>query len=145
MKLRPIFVEALPDFGEIREGDLWISHKHRAVNLRCPCGCGRLTVLSIQPSKWHICFDGESVSLVDGKSASMDDPAGGSVWTTSGCGSHYLIRKNTVIWAEWIDPRCEPEYADDERSRMLALTSSRRNPLWALFMRVWRFLSRRVR
>ena len=29
MKLRPIFVEVLPDFDEIQAGELWISHKHR--------------------------------------------------------------------------------------------------------------------
>ena len=38
MKLRPIFVEVLPEFNKIKDGELWISHKHRTVNLRCPCG-----------------------------------------------------------------------------------------------------------
>ena len=43
MKLRPIFVEVLPEFDAIKTGELWITHKHRTVNLRCPCGCGELT------------------------------------------------------------------------------------------------------
>ena len=36
MKLRPIFVDVLPKFDAIKAGELWISHKHRTVNLRCP-------------------------------------------------------------------------------------------------------------
>ena len=94
MKLRPIFVEVLPDFGLVKVGELWISHKHRTINLRCPCGCGDLTVLSLHPSRWHVHFDGKSVSL--------DGATGGSVWAHSGCGSHYFIKKNTVIWANKI-------------------------------------------
>ena len=38
--LHPIFVEVMPTFDSIKDGELWISHKHRTVNLRCPCGCG---------------------------------------------------------------------------------------------------------
>ena len=62
MKLRPVFVDVLPDFDAIKAGELWISHKYRTVNLRCPCGCGDLTVLSLHPSRWHVHFDGKSVS-----------------------------------------------------------------------------------
>ena len=60
MKLRPVFVDVLPDFDAIKAGELWISHKYRTVNLRCPCGCGDLTVLSLHPSRWHVHFDGKS-------------------------------------------------------------------------------------
>ena len=63
VKLRPIFVDVLPKFDTIKADELWISHKHRTVNLRCPCGCGDLTVLSLHPSRWHVHFDGKSVSL----------------------------------------------------------------------------------
>ena len=63
VKLRPIFVEVMPPFDSIKDDQLWISHKHRTVNLRCPCGCGELTVLSLHPSRWHVYFDGKSVSL----------------------------------------------------------------------------------
>ena len=61
--LRPIFVEVMPPFDSIKDGELWVSHKHRTINLRCPCGCGELTVLSLHPSRWHVYFDGKSVSL----------------------------------------------------------------------------------
>ena len=112
MELRPIFVDVLPDFDTIKAGELWISHKYRTVNLRCPCGCGDLTVLSLHPSRWHVHFDGKSVSL--------DGQMGGSVWINSGCGSHYFIRNNAVVWAKGIDPGRHAEYARAERSRLVA-------------------------
>lgn len=115
--LTPRFVEVLPDTRAIKAGELWITHKHRTVNLRCPCGCDKLTVLSLHPSRWHVHFNGKSVSL--------DGPTGGSVSTTSACGSHYLIRNNAVIWLDNIDPSLHSEYAELELARMLGATSSR--------------------
>ena len=132
MKLRPIFVEVLPAFDAIKAGELWISHKHRTVNLRCPCGCGDLTVLSLHPSRWHVHFDGKSVS--------MNGPTGGSVWANSGCGSHYVIRDNTVIWLDRIDPGRHSEYANVERARILESTPNRQT-LRSRLRGVWRSLS----
>ena len=132
VKLRPVFVEVMPEFDAINDGELWISHKHRSINLRCPCGCGDLTVLTLHPSRWHVCFDGKSVSL--------DGPTGGSVWANSGCGSHYAIRNNAVIWLDGIDPSLHSEYADFERVRMLGSTSTRQS-LRSRLRRVWRNLS----
>ena len=136
MKLRPIFVEVLPDFGEINDGELWISHRHRTINLRCPCGCGDLTVLSLHPSRWSICFDGKTVSL--------DGPTGGSVWANSGCGSHYLIRDNTVIWMEGIDRERHQIYANIERSRMTGEELGQPN-LLSLPGRIWHSLRSAMR
>ena len=132
VKFRPTFVEVMPPFDSIKDGQLWISHKHRTVNLRCPCGCGELTVLSLHPSRWHVHFDGKSVSL--------KGPTGGSVWTNSGCGSHYFIRNNAVVWLEGIDPGRHSEYADLERASMLGSTPSRQT-LRSRLGRVWRGLS----
>jgi len=132
MKLRHIFVEVLPKTEEIKAGELWISHKHRTVNLRCPRGCGSLTVLSLHPSRWHVYFDGKSVSL--------KGPTGGSVWAHSCCGSHYFVRNSEVIWAERIDSDCHPKYAHFELARMLDSTSSRQT-LLSRPQRVWRRLS----
>lgn len=111
MQLSPIFVETLPPFEEIKNGEIWISHKHRTINLRCPCGCGDLTVLSLHPSRWHVLYDGRAVSL--------RGRTGGSVWANSGCGSHYFIEKNTVQWARAIPPDRHAEYARVERNRLL--------------------------
>ena len=134
VKVRPIFVEVMPPFQSIQDGELWISHKHRTVNLRCPCGCGRLTVLSLNPSRWHIYFDGKSVTL--------KGPTGGSIWTTSDCGSHYLIRNNEVVWSYPINPELRTHYEDAERARMVGSSPIRqtfRSRLWhfwrSLFMR----------
>lgn len=134
MRLRPIFVDVLPEFDLIKAGELWISHKYRTVNLRCPCGCGDLTVLSIHPSRWHVHFDGKSVSL--------HGPTGGSVWAISGCGSHYTIRRNRVIWADRIDPGRHPKYADAERTRLLGLKRSRET-LGSWLKNVWHCLASR--
>ncbi|MCQ3811552.1 MAG: hypothetical protein KTV68_13475 [Acidimicrobiia bacterium] len=100
----------MPETHEIGPGELWISLKHRTINLRCPCGCGDLTVLSLHPSRWHIHFDGKTVSL--------KGPTGGSVWANSGCGSHYFIKNSTVIWSHRIDPDCHAEYEHIERKRL---------------------------
>ncbi len=132
MKLHPIFVEIMPDFDAIKDGELWISHKHRTINLRCPYGCGELTVLSLHPSRWHVYFDGKSVSL--------DGPTGGSVWARSCCGSHYKILNNIVIWLEGIDPGRHSEYADGERTRMLGSTSNGQT-LRSWLRRIWHVMS----
>lgn len=129
VKLRPIFVEVMPEFGEIKAGELWISHKHRTVNLRCPCGCGDLTVLSLHPSRWHVHFDGKSVTL--------DGPTGGSVWANSGCGSHYIIRNDAVVWLERINSSLHRNYAEMEQARLLGYTSSRQT-LGSRLQRMWR-------
>ena len=134
VKLRPIFVELLPDPQAIKDGELWISHKHRTMNLRCPCGCGDLTVLSLHPSRWHVCFDGKTVSL--------GGPTGGSVWANSGCGSHYLIRNNTVIWAGRISPDLHDEYERLERARLTASQATDR-PLGTRLRRLLRLLRKR--
>ena len=134
VKLRPIFVEVMPPFESIQDGELWISHKHRTVNLRCPCGCGQLTVLSLHPSRWHVYFDGKSVTL--------KGPTGGSVWTTSDCGSHYLIRNNEVVWSYSIDPRLQTYYEDAEQARMVGMAPHSQTFRLRL-SRLWRGLLRK--
>ena len=136
MKLRPIFVDLFPDTASIKEGELWISHKYRTINLRCPCGCGHLTVLSLHPSRWHVHFDGKTVSL--------EGPTGGSVWARSGCGSHYHIRNNAVMWSEPIAPDRHAEYALAEQTRLLASQPSDM-PLRSWRSRIFRFPSLRKR
>ena len=131
VKLRPIFVEVMPPFDSIKDGELWISHRHRTVNLRCPCGCGELTVLSLHPSRWHAYFDGKSVSL--------KGPTGGSIWTTSDCGSHYFIRNNEVVWSYPIDPGLRTYYEDAERARMVGPAPGRKT-VRSRLRRFWRSL-----
>ena len=108
---RPIFVELMPEPHLVKAGELWISPKHRTINLRCPCGCDQLTVLSMHPTRWHINFDGKAVTL--------DGPTGGSIWTTSECGSHYFIKQNAVHWAAPISRHLKGAYEKVERARLL--------------------------
>ncbi len=136
MRFRPVFVDVLPEFDLIKDGEIWITPKLRTVNLRCPCGCGGLTVLSLHPSRWHLFFDGKSVSI--------EGHGEGSVWSNSGCGSHYLIRKNDVIWLDRIEPRRHAEYAKNELRRMITSTPSRQT-LGSRIRQVWRILSMRIR
>ena len=127
--MRPVFVEVKPAFDAIKPGEIWIGHRHRTVNLRCPCGCGDLTVLSLHPSRWHVHFDGKAVSL--------KGPTGGSVWANSGCGSHYLVRDNAVIWLDRIDPGRHVGYAMRERARLLR-GETVRGTFWSQLVRGWR-------
>jgi len=120
MKLQPIFVNSLPSLDDIKTGQIWISHKHRTINLRCPYGCGALTVLTIHPSRWHVHFDGKTVSLTG--------PTGGSVWARTACGCHYCIRNNEVIRMKAIDPSHHEEYAKAEQNRMREHTIDKQAP-----------------
>ena len=104
MKLRPVFVDVLPDFDAIKAGELWISHKYRTVNLRCPCGCGDLTVLSLHPSRWHVHFDGKSVSL--------DGPTGGVRSKYSADPQVSIVQQVVTVTANrsqaLVEPQCFP-------------------------------------
>ena len=121
MKLQPIFVDTLPPLDDIKTGQIWISHKHRTINLRCPYGCGFLTVLTIHPSRWHVHFDGKTISLTG--------PTGGSVWAHSACGCHYCIRKNEVIRMKPIDPSRHAEYAKAEQNGMREQSTDLQSPI----------------
>ena len=83
--LSPEFVGLMPDFEEIVDGGLWVSCRYRTVQLRCPCGCGDLVVLSLGADKWSLVFDGR-VSLL------------GSVQIADRCRSHFSIQENVVVW-----------------------------------------------
>lgn len=80
------FVEAMP--RELEEGKLYISMRYRTASHLCACGCGNKVVTPIKPPKWHLYFDGKSVSL----------------WPSIGrwqlpCRSHYWIEHGKVRWS----------------------------------------------
>lgn len=82
----PRFVEAMPE--DLDSGQLYISIRFRTAAHLCACGCGTKVVTPIKPAKWALTYDGETVSL----------------WPSIGrwqlpCKSHYIIRRNKVIWA----------------------------------------------
>ncbi|WP_443111838.1 DUF6527 family protein [Alicyclobacillus sp. ALC3] len=89
------FVDVIPANPD--EGILYISIRYRTAVHQCPCGCGNKVVTPIKSARWHLCFDGDSVSL---------SPSVGS-WQFP-CRSHYWIRNNEIRWAEkWTQEEIE--------------------------------------
>lgn len=77
--------ELLPDrvyaIGE--NGHLW------HVMLVCPCGCGATIALNALPDdspRWRLYENAEGPTLSP------------SVWRTTGCRSHFILRRGDVIW-----------------------------------------------
>lgn len=80
------FVEFIP--SERASGRLYISVEYATVVHDCLCGCGSKVVTPLSPTGWKMTFDGETVSL---------DPSVGN-WSFP-CRSHYIIKRNRIIWA----------------------------------------------
>jgi len=91
----PAFVDEIP--ANLDEGHLYVSIRYRTAAHLCACGCGLKVVTPIKPPKWHLTYDGETVSL----------------WPSVGrwqlpCRSHYVIRRNRVVWAKpWSEKRIQ--------------------------------------
>ena len=83
--LKPEFVEQFPR-DDFRQDTLYISMKFRMVALKCPCGCGFVSYLSLSPDGRKLEFDGEHITLKP------------SVGSKRPCGSHYHIVRNEVVW-----------------------------------------------
>lgn len=89
------FVDEIP--VDLHEGRLYISIRYRTAAHLCACGCGRKVITPIKPPKWHLIFDGDTVSL----------------WPSIGrwqlpCRSHYWIRRNRIAWAKpWTEKEIE--------------------------------------
>ena len=101
------FVDEIPP--NLDEGHLYISIRYRTASHLCACGCGTKVVTPIKPPKWHLTFDGDTVSL----------------WPSIGrwqlpCRSHYWIRRNRIVWAKpWTEKEIQAgreEDADDVRA-----------------------------
>lgn len=81
------FIESIPE--KLEDGKLYISIRYRTSSHLCACGCKNKVVTPLKPSKWKLCFDGDSVSLF---------PSIGN-WQFP-CKAHYWIDKNQVRWAK---------------------------------------------
>lgn len=91
--LEPLFIDTAPE--PLDEGVLYISTKYANVLHLCCCGCGTEVITPLSPARWHITFDGETVSLW---------PSVGS-WSQP-CQSHYIIRNNRIVeCAPWNEGR----------------------------------------
>ncbi|MCB9576952.1 MAG: hypothetical protein H6717_08000 [Polyangiaceae bacterium] len=88
--------ETLYAIGE--NGHLW------HVSLVCPCGCGATIALNVLPDdspRWRL------YESADGPTLSP------SVWRTTGCWSHFILRRGYVIWCHGRRPDdvSETEYS----------------------------------
>lgn len=84
-RIRPEFVTFAPDVME--PGVVYISMEYATVLHKCCCGCGNKVVTPLAPGRWHLYFDGETISL----SHSIGN------WSFP-CQSHYWIDRNEIIW-----------------------------------------------
>lgn len=85
MRIRPEFVTFAPQ--ELEPGVVYVSMEYATVLHLCCCGCGNQVVTPLAPARWHLTFDGESISL---------KPSIGN-WSFP-CQSHYWISRNQVRW-----------------------------------------------
>lgn len=101
------FVESAPD--TLADGKVYVSIPFATVLHKCCCGCGTEVVTPLSPAEWRITFDGESISL---------HPSIGN-WGLQ-CGSHYVIERNRVRWADrWSTEQIEKGRAADRRARQI--------------------------
>jgi hypothetical protein len=99
------FVEEIPP--DLEEGRLYVSIRYRTAVHLCACGCGDKVVTPIKPPRFHILFDGDSVSLT---------PSIGR-WQ-SACRSHYWIEHNQVRWARaWTEKEIREGRLQDAEER----------------------------
>lgn len=97
------FVEEIPTL--LVEGILYVCIPFRTAVHLCPCGCRNKVVTPIKPARWHLTFDGDTVSL---------SPSIGN-WQIP-CRSHYWIRNDRIRWSRgWSDAEIEEGRERDAR------------------------------
>jgi hypothetical protein len=100
-RLEHRFVDAVPQ--DIEHGVLYVSIRYRTAVHRCGCGCGNNVVTPIRPPRWHLTFDGDTVTL----------------WPSVGnwqfpCHSHYWVKNNAIHWGRpWTDEQIAAGRARD--------------------------------
>ena len=96
-RLTPEFVDSFP--AEMASGILYVSIAYRTTGHLCCCGCGNEVIAPLAPAQWALTYDGHNVSLA---------PSIGN-WSLE-CQSHYVIRRNRVLWRPNFTPK---EIADN--------------------------------
>lgn len=85
-QIRPEFVSLAPDVLE--PGVVYVSMEYATVLHLCCCGCGNQVVTPLSPARWHLWFDGKTITL----NHSIGN------WSFL-CQSHYWIERNQVLWS----------------------------------------------
>lgn len=88
----PRLVEFIPD--QLEDGVLYISQRFRTCSHLCCCGCGEEVVTPLSAAEWSLTLEGSLASLW---------PSIGN-WNYA-CRSHYVIRRNQVLWAKPMNAR----------------------------------------
>ena len=84
--LKPLFVEAIPRLPEMEQDTLYVSMRFATLSHLCPCGCGRLVDVTLDPTGRSLTYDGEYLTLRP------------SIGVKFPCRSHYSIIRNAIIW-----------------------------------------------
>lgn len=84
--LKPMFVEVIPRLPEMEEGILYVSMRFATLSHLCPCGCGRLVDVTLDPATRSLTYDGRYLTLRP------------SIGVKFPCRSHYSIIRNSVKW-----------------------------------------------
>jgi hypothetical protein len=66
----------------------------RGLIMLCPDGCGEVLTLNLDPRSgkaWRLYRYREKVTLYP------------SVWRDDGCGAHFIVWRDTVLWCDWAD------------------------------------------
>ena len=84
--LKPLFVETIPHLPEMEQGTLYVSMRFATLSHLCPCGCGRLVDVTLDPETRSLTYDGEYLTLKP------------SIGVKFPCESHYSIIGNAIMW-----------------------------------------------
>ena len=104
MVLKPMFVETIPHLPEMERGTLYVSMRFATLSHLCPCGCGRLVDVTLNPETRSLIYDGEYLTLRP------------SIGVKFPCRSHYSIIRNAIMWHPRIS-KCEIRWYDRFRER----------------------------
>lgn len=84
--LKLLFVETIPHLPKMEQDTLYVSMRFATLSHLCPCGCGRLVDVTLDPETRSITYDGEYLTLSP------------SIGVKFPCRSHYSIIRNSVMW-----------------------------------------------
>ena len=84
--LKLVFVETIPQLPEMAEGTLYVSMRFATLSHLCPCTCGRLVDVTLDPATRSLTYDGEYLTLRP------------SIGVKFPCRSHYSIVRNAIVW-----------------------------------------------
>lgn len=88
--------------------------RERSIVIACPDGCGERLTINLDPAMgpaWRLYRTSGGVTLYP------------SVWRDSGCGSHFIVWRDSLLWCDrWEDGNVEPPTTDTslpQRARAL--------------------------